>query len=61
MPQPIPKVRRIKPDKVKAEKYTKDKHKIKTHKVGQGESVIGFIARVHGVTLDELRSAGVTI
>lgn len=53
--------KRTKPDKVKAEKYIKDKHSIKTHKVNQGESITLFIARIHGVSIDELKSCGVNI
>jgi len=50
---------RIKPDKNKVEKYIKDKHTIKTHKVGANETPLMFIARLHGVTPEELKSAGV--
>lgn len=50
---------RIKPDKNKVEQYIKSKHTIKSHKVKNGETNLMFIARLHGVTLEELKSVGV--
>lgn len=49
---------RSKPNKVKVEKYVEDKTK-KNDKMRPNEKVIEFLARVHGVSVEELKSAGV--
>lgn len=47
----------VQADKVKAEKYIKDKSK-KADKMKAGESVRKYAARVHGVTDEELKANG---
>lgn len=51
--------KREKLTKVKAEKYIKDKTK-KNEKHLSNEDTLTYIARVHGVSLEELRSIGVS-
>ena len=57
MPTKSPK--RVKPSKVKAEKYIKDKT-LKDDKHLPNENTTVYVARGHGVSVDELMSAGVT-
>ena len=58
MPAKSPK--RTKPSKVKAEKYIKDKT-FKNEKHLPNEYTTVYVARVHGVTEDELKSAGIIL
>lgn len=47
-----------KPDKLKAEAFVKDKSK-KTAKMKANETVTKYLARVHGVTDEELKANGI--
>ena len=57
MPVKFPK--RGKPSKTKAENYIKNKT-LKNDKHPPNENTTVYVARVHGVSVDELMSAGVT-
>lgn len=50
--------KRSKPTKVQAEKFIKDKSG-KSDKMKATETVTVYVARVHGVTAEELRASGV--
>ena len=56
---PVKSPKREKPTKAKAEKYIKDKT-LKNDKHLPNENTTVYVARVHGVSVDELMSAGVT-
>ena len=51
---------RTRPDKVKAEKFFKAKHRDNPTQITT-ETVLEYICRVHGITLVELQSVGIKI